>query len=350
MKHDNIGLGFDQIKEISGTNPLLLKGLAVTDTFNDYKQKVEIEVRKFLLDNLTIGGADNTSLHVFLEKRFLENSKKYIYYAYRGNDLTDTECHRYSETWLNQHQVAEIVVLERDEKTLKFNFPTAGATLMDMIRNYLTTEASNILELRSRNRYVAGFMFEAVFLDYCRNNHDLLLSCIYLNAEKGEGPTTMRFSIQAVTFFQDRLNRGDLYELWYQHAVIDFVGCLKHSDNDLYALVMIQLSLQKYTVHKKLSELFTQPPPKSHVPECMEKTGLTLFSYYLQLANLHKEKEIEVIFIYISPEEQNISELLCQLQDDLKGYGNKLPKLLKLRVCVGTLHRESEFYPNMVTY
>ena len=85
------------------------------------------------------------------------------------------------------------------------------------------------MELCLRNQSVTGFVFETEFLADCNNNHELLLSCIDLNVEETKEPTTMRFSIEAVTFFHDRLNHGDLYELWYKHAVIDCLGCLKHS-------------------------------------------------------------------------------------------------------------------------
>ena len=52
LKHNNIGLGFDQIKEISGTNALLSSHLTEMDSLDNYKQKVRREVEKFLLGNL----------------------------------------------------------------------------------------------------------------------------------------------------------------------------------------------------------------------------------------------------------------------------------------------------------
>ena len=56
---------------------------------------------------MAIGGANDMSVHdhVFLEKISLQDyhSKKYIYYAYRGNELTETEYQDYAKTWQNQH-------------------------------------------------------------------------------------------------------------------------------------------------------------------------------------------------------------------------------------------------------
>ena len=121
--------------------------------------------------------------------------------------------------------------------------------------------------------------------------------------------SSLDLSTSSLDFCKIRYNTPVMKDLPCPFGPVNITSmcdCIAAANNQ-YSLVMIQLSLQKYAAHKQLSELFTQPVPKSKLPEDMENARLTLFSFYSQLSNLHEEaKEMKVIFIYISPEEQNI--------------------------------------------
>ena len=101
-----------------------------------------------------------------------------------------------------------------------------------------------------------------------------------------------------------------MYELKIMHPVLDFVGYLQSCDKKMY-LVFVQLSLQTYKAHRKLSEIFRVSPSKI---VCQKFSSYSLFDFYYKLI---ETKEVDkIVFLYISPEEESTS-LLKQLQTDL---------------------------------
>jgi len=83
------GLTFDKIQEISGTNPLLLSQFNKDLRLSEYRDRVEAEVKKFLASNLSLTRGDANSVASFLDKSSHDTCTTFIYYAYRGDELSD---------------------------------------------------------------------------------------------------------------------------------------------------------------------------------------------------------------------------------------------------------------------
>ena len=102
-------------------------------------------------------------MSLFLDKGSYKTCNTFIYYAYRGDKLTDRELEDYDITWLKKHQVT---ILE--DKKLRFNFPTSGKLLLDVLRCFVKeSEEDTVDRLRKKERSFAGFLFEARFYNYC---------------------------------------------------------------------------------------------------------------------------------------------------------------------------------------
>ena len=136
----------------------------------------------------------------------------------------------------------------------------------------------------------------------------------------------------------------------YRHEVIDCVGYLKDAVNDKNCLVyaqLAQLSLQKYRIHRKLSDLINTAPPKSRLSERMKDIpNLTLFTYYLLLAKPQPDK---IIFLYVTPEDD--TSLLEELKHDLQlvqRYADV--NQLKVGLYAGMIGRQSAFFSEMTRF
>ena len=73
---------FDDIKHLSGTNPLLLSLFKSTHTVQNYSTEVDTLVRNFLNDNLSLKN-DPKHLKDFLIHRKIGETRKYVYSAYQ---------------------------------------------------------------------------------------------------------------------------------------------------------------------------------------------------------------------------------------------------------------------------
>ena len=147
------------------------------------------------------------------------------------------------------------------------------------------------------------------------------------------------------------MSKGVLYKLRSRHPTIDGVGLLKDEANVDW-LVFIQISIKPYKLHSsKISKIFQQPKSEQATSQELKKETKTLYAYYKKLAGIPSSDKINVILIYISPEEicdQNKTTLilpdLCQEVSDLQ-------KELKEKInsmYVGIMSRNSEFYPKLI--
>ena len=347
----NEGLKFEQIRHLSGNNPLLLSILNSSDTLYHYKAKILARQEEFLERNLGINSNSDVSIKGFLEQDHFRACEKYIHYANTGSKLTKQEYETYHGTWLYANQVTSCKLVYQEHHThsyvLNFNFPNLGIHLMKIIRRYLKRK-TDIENLSLKERSVAGFLFQEVFFDHCREKQKLGISCIDL--DNGQ-ESNMTLYVDLIVDFQnqDKLDLGIMYELWSNHQVIDCVGYLK-SLQGKNCLVYAQLSLQEYRSHRKLSDLIRTVPPKTHVPDHLKSTPkLTLFTFYLQLAGINEEVDT-IIFIYVTPND-NEGSLLKQIQDDLRPI-QKLATAAKIkaRLNAGAIGRQAEFFSKLTAF
>ena len=91
------GVTFDAIKHISGTNPYLLSHLASNFSVAMFESKVNVLVERFLADNIGLKDKSQSVVR-FMKKQGIETSRKFIYYAYRGDTLTTREVDEYEKS------------------------------------------------------------------------------------------------------------------------------------------------------------------------------------------------------------------------------------------------------------
>ena len=116
---------------------------------------MEVEVKNFLASNLSLTQGDANSVASFLDKSSHDTCTTFIYYAYRGDELSDSEIKYYDVTWLKKHQVT---VLEG--RKLKFNFPTLGKQLLDVLRCFVKESEADIAErMRRKEQAFASLLF-----------------------------------------------------------------------------------------------------------------------------------------------------------------------------------------------
>ena len=155
------------------------------------------------------------------------------------------------------------------------------------------------------------------------------------------------FKVQEVSdleFSASVLKPGALYELRTKHPLIDYVGYLRDSNN-VFWLVFIQVSLQNYKDHTPMSDIFHKPPSKRSVPrELKGSKKHTLYSFYLNLAKITEDQEANVIFLYVSPEETDASNVLPLLQMEIKKAKRKQ------KMNVGVLTKLSKFFTTMMEF
>ena len=102
-------------------------------------------------------------MSLFLDKGSYKTCNTFIYYAYGGDKLTDRELEDYDITWLKKHQVT---ILE--DKKLRFNFPTSGKLLLDVLRCFVKgSEEDTVDRLMKRSDPLLASYFEAQFHNYC---------------------------------------------------------------------------------------------------------------------------------------------------------------------------------------
>ena len=78
---------FEQIKDISGTNPLLLSLLRKDDKIAEYRARILMEEEDFLHRNFNISRKRKDGIKAFLEHEKAEKLNKYIQYANKQLDV-----------------------------------------------------------------------------------------------------------------------------------------------------------------------------------------------------------------------------------------------------------------------
>ena len=141
----------------------------------EYNGTVEHLVHTFLTNNLAELKGKSDSLAEYLKSRNVLKSRKFAYYACRGDALDDDEVTEYKSTWLHRNYLTVLKVVpevktevledqpdetnaESEEKEqvegdtgptntiLRWNFPTMGKVFLDIITDFVTTSSKELVE------------------------------------------------------------------------------------------------------------------------------------------------------------------------------------------------------------
>ena len=338
-------LKLEEIQAISGVNPLLLSLLDTNDSITEYSEKVKGEMIQFLRVNLHLK-QEASSVEEFLVSQNWDCCQKFIHYASRGEKLTDNEYSDFQDTWMYHNKVT----VKTGDGGLIFNFPGLGSLLVTIFRKFLP-DILSVKQLSDKHRSVAGFFFEEVFFQHCKMSGKFTASCVTLNSPNK--PIVITLSIATVVSkFSNQYVQGCLYELWGREPAIDCLAYVTALVNGQHkdCLAFIQLSLQPFRRHSPLSNVFRSSPKKSHMCEELKGLGLSIFEYYLRLCTSTSDETI-ILFMYISPAENDELSLLTEIKDDLKPFIQQYKaNHLKNPIYFGTSAFESEFHSKMLEF
>lgn len=150
------------------------------------------------------------------------------------------------------------------------------------------------------------------------------------------------FIVEQMSSFDQRLDKGFLYEVRSGHPISDCVGYLNERQSNTFYVVFVQISLQSYDRHVKISNIFFDK--RSMPSELKNSWSKTLFSFYSKFAQKHLRDDS----MYISPEDTKselVSDVLSKLQDHLQPI-----KLQRVDMHVGKLSSNSSFTTRMVSF
>ena len=373
----NCSLTYTEIKDISGTNPYLLSYVGVTDDYGQYNGTVKHLVHTFLTNNLAELKGKSDSLAEYLKSRDVLKSRKFAYYACRGDALDDDEVTEYKSTWLHMNYLTVLKVVpevktevledqpdetnaESEEKEqvegdtgptntiLRWNFPTMGKVFLDIITDFVTTSSKELVEdVCKKEPSFAGFWFEALFFHHHKQTSaSLTVEYVFKNTDgTNKQMKQVKFFIASMMTLDSITSKFDpksLYELRRQHPIVDSVGYLQDEFNRFW-LVFIQVSLQAYKDHRKMCDLFHKPPSRKNTPrELINKRNMSLYSYYRRLCGIQYQENANIMLLYVSPMEINNvdpTNVLPSLQESI----NKLKKV-KQEIHVAILSKHSTFY------
>jgi len=318
----------DQVKKIGGTNPLLLSKLQGAGNEKEFSRRVEKEVRFFLTDNLSVM-VDPTTVAQFFDFYKWDTGRLYILLALQCKTFTDTQRRQYRDTWLHDNHI----LIEKVDGTVKFNFPSLGECLVQLMR-VLLPNIPRVQELAHRNPSVAGPVCEKVFIDYIqRNSHlQVVINSLCVQQQQQQKHSVIKLCLNGVLHFEgEDLLEGIIYELYNCHPAIDFVGYIPSKSGSKY-LVFIQLSLSSYGNHKsKFEHILTTVPKK----ELLKPTDVrvNLLTYYSSRSNCHSSSaKVNVLLLYVSPKEK--TSLIECLQHRLRSTYNQYSHLFNFYVGV----------------
>lgn len=151
IKQGDGTVSFYDIKHCSGRNPYLLSFFQSKVSVMDYESLVQTRVTNFMVDNLKLEKGNSKNVYEYILHKGLESSRKYVYYACRGDTISETDLRDYSKSLLSKHwlSVMEEVEgedLQRKVKTLRGNFPLLGELLIDVLTNFVTQSKNTVLE------------------------------------------------------------------------------------------------------------------------------------------------------------------------------------------------------------
>lgn len=78
-------------------------------------------------------------MSLFLDKSSYKTCSTFIYYAYRGDKLTNRKLEDYDITWLKKHQV-----------TILEGIPTSRKQLLDVLRCFVKEREDTVDRLRKK--------------------------------------------------------------------------------------------------------------------------------------------------------------------------------------------------------
>ena len=369
LQKKNSSLKLDQVKHLSGTNPLLLSQIRKNPhtSVNSYKSALKNFVEMALINELgNVSKEIKTLKDYFMQKKMLE-CRKFAYYAIREDVLTIEEQKSYQLTFLHDCNLTVledghlVKVLEDEEEAsegimeeatakdqvisqsqgvpqiLRWNFPIAGEMFIDILTEFVATETDDqVARVCKKVPSFAGFWYEALFFQHHQKRKSEIL-IHYSRPSDGDSEKTsdLKLSISdtaSLDLLDSKLERGILYEMRVCYPIIDAVGLLDDDDRKPW-LVFIQVSLAEYVNHRSLCDLFHRAPKYSEVPG-----NISIFTHFKRLYNIKTNDN--VLLVYVSPKEKKAS-LLPKLKEEIKQLSTK-----SLRECVhrAVLSEQSTFH------
>jgi len=199
----DLELDFNDIKHLTGNNPLLLsyvpkKGTrTLQDTLDSFQGLLEVIVRSLI--NQHIRGLVkhvNTIEEYFINKDLLK-CVDFCQCANRGCSMDDTQLSEYKKSMFFNHKLTLIanvssdgIMEDEDDKTeptesqkstvIKWNFPLAGKIFREAIRNFKSGSNNKQLEdLCKKLPTFAGCLFESFFFEQLREGSDKVSLLFY---------------------------------------------------------------------------------------------------------------------------------------------------------------------------
>ena len=358
-------LKLDQVKHLSGTNPLLLSQIR-------HHPDISVHSYKTMLGRFVRMTLGNVSKEIqSLKDYFMQNEmlecRDFAYYAIREDVLTIKEQQSYKQTFLHNHNLTVledghlVKVLEDEEEAsedikeeatakdqvisqsqgvpqiLRWNFPIAGEIFIGILTDFVTTKTDDqVATVCKKVPSFAGFWYEALFFQHHQERKSEIL-IHYRRQSDGDSEKTsdLKLSISntaSLDLLHSTLEPGILYEMRASYPIIDAVGCLDGDDGKRW-LVFIQVSLAEYVKHRSLCDLFHRAPKYSDVPG-----NISIFTHFKRLYNIKTNDN--VLLVYVSPKEKKAS-LLPKLKEEIEQLSTK-----SLRECVhrAVLSEQSTFH------
>lgn len=317
----NSKLKIEQIKSISGTNPLLLSIAISQSELLYYDYLARQMVREFLKKNFGFNTeASNYELHKHFLTIQVSNSIRYARYAANQATVCKTDLGKdYYDSWVWSNQLILLTEIhddttsstedltneEREEITgrlkldiddeeqtkykVTWNMPICGEVFLNVLYTFFTNNDENLIKETCRKEMgFAGYWLEAKFFEFCSGQEAILsVRCVEVNRVTERGSIDCVFEISNATREYKtgettKLLLKTLYELRSCHPIIDFIGYLQDSNSNTMWLVFIQISLMKYSNHKaQLGNIFKRNPMKGTTPKELKNCSqLSYYSYY----------------------------------------------------------------------
>ena len=221
--------------------------------------------------------------------RNLPICKKYLFYACNDWNIPEHDRLDYYRSWLHSEMLTYVCWSDGEHFKLKLNFPTIEVELMAVLRKHCE---ANLQYGGISSPIVKGLYFEKAICERMRT-----LEVIYDKDEAIMNAVTFDIGMfLSVGKALSEINVGVLYHLREFHPVIDAIGSFVHEGQ--HWLVMIQVSLSKYSDHKsKAADLFK----KTSGSEEVVGPGITLLEYYKNRVSGVTADNLKCMYVYICP-------------------------------------------------
>ena len=295
IKYHKIGFTADELRPVTGCNPLLLALASNATNLPGVIQQVDGYIKSYIEENLICG-----SLPVqFLNS--LKRCEEYFWMAFINDTLqTHDDIVDFNSSWVGLHRVCYL-----EHNVIKLNFPRLPGILQADLRDLVNKGDIDITVYPQ----VKGLMAEELFFQHANEG-------VIVVTNKS---TSIKFTVNQVQKMprnKDNLKENVLYRLEMYHPVIDAVG-LFVQDQGIICLVYFQVSISSYDAHKKkIGDLFADNHNNNKYPE-LTSDCKSLHDYYKSKAARDYH---HVYYVYISTE-TTISCLGSHIEADANRNG-----------------------------